>query len=87
VDNIASHWPSLKRIPRNQARDVAALANSDLGDERKLARQFGARLRLGYSLPQDQRARRADIDGTQVLQRSGELAWPESPMAPDINSS
>src|SRR5271156_964661 len=44
-------------------------------------------LGLGYWLPEDERARRANIDGTQVPQCFGQLGRSESPVAPDVNSS
>jgi hypothetical protein len=44
-------------------------------------------LGLGHWLPKDQRAGRANIDGTQVLERFGQFGRPESPVASDVNSS
>jgi hypothetical protein len=87
ADNIRSHRLSLKRALRNQIRNVAALANNDLGDKREFACHFGACLGLGHWLPNDQRARRANIDGTQVLQRFGQLGRSESPVATDVDAS
>jgi hypothetical protein len=81
----ASHRLSLKGIVRNKTRNVAALANNYLGDKRKVACHFGAYLGLGHSPPNDQRARRANIDGPQVLQCFGQLGRPEGPVAPDVN--
>ena len=62
-----------KGILRNQTRNVSALANNDLGDERKIACHFGACLGLGHGLTNYQRTRRADVDRTQVFQCFGQL--------------
>jgi hypothetical protein len=43
-------------------------------------------LGLCHLLPKDQRAGRANIDGTEMLQRFGKLSRPESPVAPDVHS-
>jgi hypothetical protein len=67
ADNTSSHRLFLERVLRDQILNFAALANNDLGDKRKSACHFGACLSLGHWLPNDERARRADIDGTQVL--------------------
>jgi hypothetical protein len=87
VDNIASHRLSLKGILRDETRNVAALANNDLGDKRKFAGHFGACLCLDHLPPKDERARRADIDRTQVLQCFGQFGRSESPVAADVNTS
>jgi N-acyl-D-aspartate/D-glutamate deacylase len=50
---------------------TAALADHDFGDERKSASDFGASLRLGHWLANDQRSRRANVDGTEMPQGGG----------------
>jgi len=73
--------------PGNETRNFAALTNDDLGDKRKSACHFSASLRLGHSTAQDQRARRANVDGAQVLERFGQFGRPKASVAPDVNSS
>src|SRR6202042_3996191 len=53
MDNAWWRGQSLKRILRNKTRNVAALANNDLGDKRQFARHFGSCLRLGHWSPKD----------------------------------
>jgi hypothetical protein len=77
----------LKRVLRHQILNFAALANNDLGDKRKFACHFGACLDLGHWLPNDECTRRANVDGTEVLQSFGQLGRSESPVATDVNSS
>jgi hypothetical protein len=67
--------------------NFVALANNDLGNKRKFALYFGACLCPGHSVPNNERARRADIDGTEMLEFFGQFARPEGPVASDVNSS
>jgi hypothetical protein len=87
VDDTSSRRPSRKGTLGNQARDVAALANDDLGHKREMACHFSARLGLGHRLPQDQCARRANVHGTQMLQCFGQFGRPKSPVAAHVDSS
>jgi hypothetical protein len=74
-------------ILRDQLRNFAALANNDLGVKRKFACHFGAYLHLGRWLPNHERACRANVDGTDVLQLFGQLGWSEVPVSPDVDPS
>jgi hypothetical protein len=85
ADNTSSHRLSLKGILRNETRHVAAPANNDLGGKWKFACHCGACLSLSNWSPKDQRARRANIDGAQVLQRFGQLGRPERPVTSDVH--
>src|ERR1700739_2504246 len=64
----------------------AALANNDLGNKREFAFYFGACSRLGHSTPDDERARRADVHGTEMLELFGQFARSERPVTPDVDS-
>jgi hypothetical protein len=64
-----------------------ALADYDLGNKRKFALHFCARLCLGHSGPNNERARRADIDGAEMLELFGQFARPKGPVASYVNSS
>src|SRR5271169_5183244 len=74
-------------IVRNQLRNFAPLANNDLGVKRKFARNFSTRLRQGHRAPDHERARSANVNGTEVLQLLGQLGRSEGPVAPDIDPS
>jgi hypothetical protein len=74
-------------ILRYQPDNLAALADHDRGLKRKPACQFGAELRPGDWPPDHEGARRADVDGTKVLQLFDEGCRSEGPVAADVNSS
>ena len=64
-----------------------ALANNGLGVKRKPASHFGAHLRLAHWVPNHERARRANVDGADVLQLLGQFGRSEGPVAPDVDPS
>src|SRR5437016_8189253 len=51
-----------------QPRQLAAMADHYLGLEGKSLRYLGAQLRAAHGPADDERARRADIDGVEMLQ-------------------
>ena len=77
--------------PRNDseisAYNLAALADHDLGIKGKTTCQFGAELRLGDWPPDHEGARRADVDGIEVLQLFGEHGRSEVPVTADVDPS
>src|SRR5213593_2837657 len=72
---------------RHQPENVAALADHDLGIEGKPACQFGAESRPGDWPPDHEGARRADVNGIEVLQLFGERGRPEGPVTADVDAS
>ena len=52
-----------------------------------LACQFSAELGPGDRPPNHEGARRADVDGIEVLQSFGERTWPEGPVTADVHAS
>jgi hypothetical protein len=56
-----------KVIAQNELRNIAALANNDLGVKRKFACNFSTCLRLSHLAPDHERARSANVNGTEVL--------------------
>jgi hypothetical protein len=74
-------------IPRHQPENLAALADHDLGIKGKPACQFGAKLRRPDPPPDHERARRADVDGIEVLQLSDERGWSEGSLTSDVDPS
>ena len=74
-------------IPRHHPDNLAALADHDLGIKGKPACQFGAELRPADWPPDHEGARRADVDGIEVLQLSGERGRSEGPVTADVDPS
>jgi hypothetical protein len=74
-----------ERIPGDQPDDFPALTDHDLGLKGQPARQFGAELRSADGLPDQEGARRADVDGIEVLQLFGESRRPEGPVTADVD--
>jgi hypothetical protein len=74
-------------ILRHQPENLASLADHDLGIKGKSACQFGAELRPGNWPPDHESARRADVDGTEVLQLLGERGRSKGPVTADVDSS
>src|SRR5712691_6155990 len=68
ADDAGSHGLVGERILRHQPDNLAARADHDLGIKGKPACQFGAELRPGDGPPDHEGARRADVDGIEVLQ-------------------
>src|SRR6266540_2651312 len=74
-------------ILRHQPDNLAARADHDLGIKGKRACQFGAELRPRDRPPDDEGARRADVDGIEVLQLVDERGRPEGPVTADVDPS
>jgi hypothetical protein len=74
-------------IVRHQPDNLAALADHDLGIKGKPACQFGAELRPCDRPADHEGARRADVDGIEVLQLFRESGRSEGPVTTDVDSS
>jgi len=72
---------------RHQPDDLAALANHDLDVKGNPACQFGAELGPGDRPPDHEGARRADVDGIEVLQLFGERGGSEVSVTADVDPS
>ena len=87
ADDVGSHGLVREMILRHQPDNLAALADHDLGIKGKPACQFGAELRPGDWPPDHEGARRADVDGIEVLQLFGERGRSEGPVTADVDPS
>jgi hypothetical protein len=67
--------------------DLPAQTDHDLGIKRTPARQFRAELRPGDWPPDHEGARRANVDGIEVLQLFGERGTSEDPVTADVDAS
>jgi hypothetical protein len=76
-----------KEVPGHQPDDVTVPADHDLGFERKPAPELGAKLRPGDPLPDDEGARRADIDRIEVPELRSEHRGAESSVTADVDAS
>src|SRR6266446_6462939 len=72
---------------RHQPDNLAALTDDDLGIKGKPARQFGPESRPGDWPPDHEGARRADVDGIEVLQLFSQRGRPEGSVAADVDPS
>src|SRR5206468_6374633 len=87
ADDVGSHRLVHEMILRHEPNNLAARADRDPGIKGKPAFQFGAELRPGDWPPDHQGARRADVDGIEVLQLFGERGRPEGPVTADVDPS
>jgi hypothetical protein len=81
-------WSRLlrKTVVRQQPDDLTAPTDHDLSIERKPAREFEAQSCATDRRPDHERTGRADVDGTKVLQLSGEQSRSESSVAADVDA-
>jgi hypothetical protein len=74
-------------VLRHQPDNLASLADHDPGIKWKPARQFGAEMRPDHWPPDHERARRADADGIEVLELTGERRRSEGPVTAHVHPS
>jgi hypothetical protein len=74
-------------ILRQQPDNLAAFADHDLCIKGKPSCEFGAELRPYDWPPDDEGARRADVDGIEVLQLFRQRGWSERPVTADVDAS
>src|SRR5438552_3332449 len=67
-------------------RHLAAMADHYRGLGGKALRYLGAQLRAAHGPADDQRARRADIDGVEMLQAFDELGRLKTPVPADVHA-
>jgi hypothetical protein len=72
---------------RHQADNLPPFADDDFCIKGKSSRQFGAELRLSNGIPDHERAGRADVHGTEMLQFIGECLRPEGPVTANIDAA
>ncbi|HEU4505209.1 MAG TPA: hypothetical protein VFR79_10275, partial [Nitrospira sp.] len=83
--DVGLHGQVGEMILRHQPDNLATLADHDLDIKRKLACQFGAEMFPGDWLPDHEGARRADVDGIEVLQLFGKRGRSEDPVTADVD--
>jgi hypothetical protein len=72
---------------RHQPDNLTALADHHLGIKGKPAGKFGAKLGPGDGPTDHEGARRADVDGIEMLQLFGEPGRLEAPVTTDVHPS
>ena len=73
-------------VVRQQPDDLTGLADHDLGIEWQHAGDFDAQLRAADWPTDDKGSRRADVNGTQVLQSLGKRRWSEGSVPPNVEA-
>ena len=87
MNDILPHRALFEGVMRDQPGYFASAADNDLSFHRKPANDLDPKLCLADWSPDDKNPGRADVDGIEVLQFSGEERRPEGLVAADVDAS
>jgi len=85
TNDVGANGVGREKVVRHEPHDLPAVAEHDLGIERKPAGEFNAQLRAADWLPDHKGAGCADVDGVEMLQLFGERRRSKGSVTADVD--